>query len=293
MSHLRNHHVGGAFEYVQALVADVVLGLEAAALLAIARLDGFLELEGGVGSRQHGCWVRGGHMQRALGQAGDVVAMADDAGMQGAVLAIGVADIDGGENVATRPGPFGLDHQHRAWAVAQQLPVLGGENGLLQWVVRQVLLDHQATALGLLHGDDGLVRVVLPGLLGGDLEALLGQAALQVCKQGTVIAFLVTDQQVQVRLGDSRYQFCPLECEAFGVLRIHHHQNATDRLHGRLPENEWRLSHYRCVAGGGSLTCIKGVLVACSVTRIMARHFPPRQHRERFNHDVKCPACSE
>ena len=44
--------------------------------------------------------------------------------------------------------------------------------------------------------------------------------------------------QMQVRLGDSRYQFGSLECEAFGVLRIHHHQNATDRLHGRLPENE-------------------------------------------------------
>src|SRR5690606_4748723 len=145
----------------------------------------------------------------------------------------------------------------------------------------------------LLHADDGLVRVFVPGLLGGSAETFFSKAAAEIIEPGAVIAFLVTHQQVQMRLGDSSYQFCPLQSEAFGVLGFHHHQNATDRLHGRFPECEWRMSNYRYFVTSSFLTCINGVLVVRPATRIMARHFQPRQHRERFKYDVKCPACSE
>ncbi len=64
-------------------------------------------------------------------------------------------------------------------------------------------------------------------------------------------------------------------------------------LHGHLPEREWQLSNYRRVVISGMLTCINGMLVVRPATRIMARHFQPRQHRERFKYDVNYQACSE
>ncbi len=56
-----------------------------------------------------------------------------------------------------------------------------------------MLLDDQATALGLLRSDYGLVRVVMPGLLRRNAEAFLAQFAAEVIEPGAVVAFLVAD----------------------------------------------------------------------------------------------------
>ena len=102
--HERNQHIRRAFLDMQVVVVDVELGLERLALLAIARLDGFLELERRVGRRQHRRRMRTDHMQMRLGQAGDVVAVIDDGVVQVAVFAIGIADVDGRQNDSACPG---------------------------------------------------------------------------------------------------------------------------------------------------------------------------------------------
>lgn len=54
MGNMGDQHIGRAFLDMQVPVVHVELGLEGLALLAIARLDGFLELKGRVCRRQHG-----------------------------------------------------------------------------------------------------------------------------------------------------------------------------------------------------------------------------------------------
>ncbi|MNM89669.1 hypothetical protein D3C81_1019020 [compost metagenome] len=135
-------------------------------------------------------------VQRAMGQAGDVVGMAYDGGVQGAVFDIAVAYVDGRENVTAGPRLGVLHQQHRGGAVTQQFPVVRGQQGLLQRVVGDVLLDHQSTAFRLLLGDDGAVQVVLPGLPAGSAVAFLAQAFGEIVELGGMIAALVTDQQV-------------------------------------------------------------------------------------------------
>lgn len=179
------------------------------------------------------------HVQRGLGQAGDVVGMADDPGVQGAVLAVVVADVDRGEDLSARPGPGGLGHQYRAGREAQQFPVVRGEDGLFQRVVGKVLLDDQPAAFGLLLGDDGLVQGVLPGLVGRDAVAFLAQFLGQVVEGGAVVAALLADQQVQVRLGHAGDQLCPFQGETFQLVRFNHHEDAANGLHDRLPECLW------------------------------------------------------
>ena len=218
---------------MQVPVVHVELGLEGLALLAIARLDGFLELKGRVCRRQHGRGVSTDHMQLRFGEAGDIKAMVDDRIMQRAVFAVGVAHIDGRQDHAACPRGGGLDQQHRRRAIAQQLPVRRGQQGFFQWVVGEVLFDHQATAFGLLHIDDGFMQAVVPGLLGGDAVAVFFQAFLEQAQQRRMLVLLVTDQQVQVRVGHFGNQLGTLEGQAFRMLGFDDHQDAADGLHGR------------------------------------------------------------
>lgn len=114
-------------------------------------------------------------MQLAVSQVGDLVAVVDDGGVERTVLEIGIAHIHRSEDVATGPWVVGFHHQHRAGAIAQQLPVFRRKQGALERVVRHVLLDDQTTALGLLGSDDGLVQTFVPCLLCGDLMPLAFQ----------------------------------------------------------------------------------------------------------------------
>lgn len=249
MGGVRDQHIRRAFFDMQVGVVDIEFGLERLALFAVARLDGFLELEHRVGRRQHRRRMGADHMQLCLGQAGDIEAMVDDGGMQGAVLAVAVADIDGRQDHAASPGPGGFHQQHGAGAIAQQFPVGGGEQGLLQRVVGKVLLDHQAAAFGLLHVDDGVVQAVVPGLLGGHAVAFADQAVLEHAEQGRVLMFLVAHQQVQMGLGDPGDQLGALEREAFGMLGLDDHQDAADGLHGRDLQRVMKLCCTTIVAG--------------------------------------------
>ena len=101
---IRNQHIRRAFLDMQVLVIDVELGLKRLALLAIAGLDGFAELQRRVGRRQHRRRMGADHVQMGLGQAGDVITVIDDAGVQGAVFAIGIADVDRRQNHPAGPG---------------------------------------------------------------------------------------------------------------------------------------------------------------------------------------------
>ncbi len=89
---------------MQVRVIHVELGLERLALLAIARLDGFLELEGRVGRRQHRRRMGADHVQLRLGQACNVEAVVDDGVVQRLVLAIAVAHINCRQHDFVGPG---------------------------------------------------------------------------------------------------------------------------------------------------------------------------------------------
>ncbi|MNG12723.1 hypothetical protein D3C84_963540 [compost metagenome] len=97
--------------------------------------------------------------------------MIDDGVVQMAMLAVGVAHVDGRQDHFVLPGAGGLDQQYRRRTTAQQFPVIRGQQGLFQRAVGKVLLDHQPTSLGLLHIDDGVMQSVAPRLLGGDAVA--------------------------------------------------------------------------------------------------------------------------
>ena len=75
----------------------------------------------------------------------------------------------------------------------------------------------------------------MPGLLDADAETFLLQCGLLLREVVGVVAFLVADQQVQMRLGHSGDQFGAFERQTLGVLGVHHHQNAAYGLHERLP----------------------------------------------------------
>ncbi|MOA68308.1 hypothetical protein D3C78_1958650 [compost metagenome] len=70
-------------------------------------------------------------MQAGIGPHGEIVPVAEDADLQQAVLDVVTAGIDGREEGAAHPGAGALGHQYGAVGLAQQLPVLGGEQGLL------------------------------------------------------------------------------------------------------------------------------------------------------------------
>ncbi|MNC82548.1 hypothetical protein D3C75_1361070 [compost metagenome] len=57
-------------------------------------------------------------MQVRLGEEGDVIAMIDDGGVQVAMLAVGIAYVDGRQDHLVFPGAGGFDQQHRGWAMA-------------------------------------------------------------------------------------------------------------------------------------------------------------------------------
>ncbi|MOA61720.1 hypothetical protein D3C78_1869300 [compost metagenome] len=59
------------------------------------------------------------HMQVALGQVGDLVAVVDDVLVQQAMRLVVIADIHCSEDHPASPWPLSLDHQHRARAQAQ------------------------------------------------------------------------------------------------------------------------------------------------------------------------------
>ncbi|MNC55119.1 hypothetical protein D3C75_1046320 [compost metagenome] len=160
--------------------------------------------------------------------------MVDDAGMQAAVVLVLVTYVHRGQDLAAGPRPLALDHQHGTRALAQQLPVAGGEQGLFQRVVRAVFLDHQLAALGLLHVDDGVVQVVAPGLFMGDVVVpVIMQLAAQQAQQRAVVMPFVTHQQVQARAGEAGDQLGPGQRPAVGVLGVEDDEDAADGLHGR------------------------------------------------------------
>ncbi len=173
-------------------------------------------------------------MQLAAGQRGNVETVIDDARMQGTVFEVGVADVHCREDIAAGPGTVGLDHQDRTGAVAQQFPVLGRQQGALECVVGHVLLDHQAAAFGLLHLDDGLMEVVVPGLLRADGMALVAELFAQAVEVGAVILLAVADQQVQAGLADARNQAGAFECQVIGLFWVDYHQDAANGSHDRL-----------------------------------------------------------
>ncbi|VFT09666.1 Uncharacterised protein [Pseudomonas aeruginosa] len=51
-----------------------------------------------------------------------------------------------------------------------------------------------------------------------------------------MVAALLADQQVQVRLGHAGDQLCPFQGETFQLVRFNHHEDAANGLHDRLPE---------------------------------------------------------
>ncbi|MDT4849943.1 hypothetical protein FQZ97_840810 [compost metagenome] len=249
---------------MQALVVDAELLLQCLALLAVEILDALLALEYGVACREHGVGVGTQHVQRAAGQFCDVVPVADDAGMQDAVFDITVAHVDGGENGATAPGCGGFHHQDRAGAIAQQFPVLRGEDRFHDGVVGPVLLDHQSAALRLLRCDDGLVCAVVPGLLGADAEPLLFQCPSQVLEVRRQVRVLVANQQMQVRLGGVGDHSGPVQDQGFRLLRIHYHQGVADGMHGCIPEHEFGF-----FVDGGTvlLRCVPASATGATVAR--------------------------
>ncbi|MNZ87985.1 hypothetical protein D3C78_1068640 [compost metagenome] len=175
-------------------------------------------------------------MQRAMGQAGDVVGMADNGGVQGAVFDIAVAHVDGRKNVAAGPGLGVLHQQHRGGAVAQQFPVVRGQQGLLQRVVGDVLLDHQPAAFRLLLGDNGAVQIIFPGLPGRGAIAFLAQTFGEIVQLSRVITTLVAHQQMQMGLRGLGDQLGSLQCESFRLVGVHNYEDATGGLHDRLPD---------------------------------------------------------
>jgi len=136
-------------------------------------------------------------VQLPVGEAGYLVTVTDDGRMQRTVLEIGIADVDGGQDVAAFPGRIGFHHEHGAGAITQQLPVFGGKQCAFERAVRNMLLDHQSAAFGLLHGDDGLVKILMPRLLDADLMAFACQSLAQRFEIGAVIVLVVADQQMQ------------------------------------------------------------------------------------------------
>ncbi|MNN29217.1 hypothetical protein D3C81_1428110 [compost metagenome] len=125
-----------------AIFADIVFCLESTARLSIAFFDGLTELVDRIGCCQHGGGMRTDHVQLTFGQASDVIAMVDDAGMQPPMIFVIVADIHGCQNLASCPRSLALDHQHRARALTQKFPVTWRQQRLAQGVVRPVFLDH-------------------------------------------------------------------------------------------------------------------------------------------------------
>ncbi|MNF94667.1 hypothetical protein D3C84_773850 [compost metagenome] len=102
-----------------------------------------------------------------------------------------------------------------------------------------MLLDHQATALFLLGGDDGLVGAPMPGLLGTDAITLLYQGALNVVQVGAMVVFLAATQQMQVRAGGVGNHFSSVQDQIPGLLKIHYHQGIANGVHGRTPVREY------------------------------------------------------
>ncbi len=165
--------------------------------------------------------------------------MADDPGVQGAVLAVVVADVDRGEDLSSVQGRAVLVISTGQGAKRSSFQSSGVRMAIFQRVVGKVLLDDQPAAFGLLLGDDGLVQGVLPGLVGRDAVAFLAQLLGQVVESGAVVAALLADQQVQVRLGHAGDQLCPFQGETFQLVRFNHHEDAANGLHDRLPECLW------------------------------------------------------
>ncbi len=111
-----------------------------------------------------------------------------------------------------------------------------------------MLLDHQATALGLLHIDDGFMQAVIPGLFGGHVVAVFLQAGLEQAQHRRMLVFFVADQQMQMCAGDPGDQLGALEGQAFRMLGLDDHQDAADGLHGRISRdaNKGAWDNYSC-----------------------------------------------
>ncbi|MNP03157.1 hypothetical protein D3C76_950320 [compost metagenome] len=89
--------------------------------------DAFLELEYGVGCRQHRVRVGAHHVQAGMTEVGEVVAVAEDANLQHTMLEVVAAGVNGRKDGALCPRIGMLDHQHWARALAQQVPVFRSE----------------------------------------------------------------------------------------------------------------------------------------------------------------------
>src|SRR5690606_31960755 len=103
--------------------------------------------------------------------------------------------------------------------------------GLLQGIVRGVLLDHQAAALGQQGADDGVGQVRLPGLGVPRLDAGGVQTLAEFIEHVRVVAPVLADQQVQLRAEIAGQQAGPDQCYVVLPARVEYHQNPLDRLH--------------------------------------------------------------
>ncbi|MNE77717.1 hypothetical protein D3C80_1740570 [compost metagenome] len=97
-----------------------------------------------------------------------------------------------------------------------------------------MFLDYQIAALGLLYVDDGVVQVVAPSRLMGDVVvAVIMQLAAQQAQQRSVIMPFIAHQQVQARAGDAGNQLGPCKRPAVSVRGVEDDEDAADGLHGR------------------------------------------------------------
>ncbi|MOA48748.1 hypothetical protein D3C78_1715350 [compost metagenome] len=86
-----------------------------------------------------------------------------------------------------------------------------------------LLLDDQSATFGLLDCQNGLAGIVVPGLLGTDLVALLGKPFLYGVQRVGVAVGLGAYQQVQVGVGDVGDLPGLGQGQVDGVVWVHYH----------------------------------------------------------------------
>ena len=81
VAYARDQGIRGPFLDVQLTVRDVEFGLKFPASVAVTGFDRFLKLKRGISGGQHRRRMSADHMQCALGERGNLVAIVDDAGV--------------------------------------------------------------------------------------------------------------------------------------------------------------------------------------------------------------------
>src|SRR5690606_587915 len=224
--------IGRPLVDMQVGLGDIVLITVTRGLVGIDPDDVLAQLVDRVGCRQHGRRVGADQMHLAIDHVGDIRRVADDGVMQHMMLVVMVAQVDRGQNVAMHPGGAVLDQQYRCWAITQQLPVIRGQQGFFQGVIRQVLLDYQPAALGSQGMYYGLGQVGVPrlGITGRDAGGF--QPGAQLRQQRFVVVAVLACQQMQLGTDESGNQ--PGSYQRYVVFPggVDDHQYSFDGLHG-------------------------------------------------------------